>query len=94
MFRPLLAALLASLRVKAFVGADQYIYWKQFEPTKCIAPDIYVLPGGDPGARIRTWKLLETGIVPSFVLEIMSADEEKDVEASPRRCDELGASGA
>ena len=89
-FRPVLAALLASRRAKAFVGADQYNYWKQFEPTKCIAPHVYVLPGVDPGTRVRAWKVWETGTVPSFVLEIMSADQEKDVEASPRRCAELG----
>ena len=89
-FRPLVAALLASRGIKAFAGADQFIYWKQFSPTKCIAPDVYVLPGVAPTARVRAWKVWETGIVPSFALEIMSADDQKDVEASPRRCDELG----
>jgi Uma2 family endonuclease len=88
--RPLLAALFASRGDKAFVGADQFIYWKQFEPTKVVAPDIYVLPGVAPETRVKSWKVWETGVVPSFALEVMSADARKDIEDSPRRYAELG----
>jgi Uma2 family endonuclease len=90
LLRPLIEGLLASRKVKAFVGADQYIYWKQYEPTKCVAPDVYVLPGVTPEARVRTWKVWQKGIVPSFALEVVSDDASKDVEESPRRYDALG----
>jgi hypothetical protein len=90
LLRPLLARFLAARGVRAFVGADQFIYWKQFEPTKTIAPDVYVLPGVAPDIRVRSWKVWETGIVPSFALEIVSTDERKDAEESPRRYEELG----
>ena len=88
--RPLIAALLASRGDKALVGADQFIYWKQFAPTKSVAPDVYVLPGVAPNQRVRSWKVWETGIVPSFALEIVSDDHRKDADDSPRRYDELG----
>jgi Uma2 family endonuclease len=90
MLRPLIAALFAKRGEKALVGADQYIYWQQYAPRKVVAPDIYVLPGVDPDTRVRSWKVWETGIVPSFALEIVSADDKKDVELSPERYDELG----
>jgi hypothetical protein len=77
MLRPLIAALLAKRGEKALVGADQYIYWQQYAPRKVVAPDIYVLPGVDPDTRVRSWKVWETGIVPSFALEIVLADEKK-----------------
>jgi hypothetical protein len=89
MLRPLLAAFLASRGVKALVGADQFIYWEQFEPTRTIAPDVYVLPGVAPEERVRSWKVWETGVVPSFALEIVSGDLQKDTEAA-RRYEELG----
>jgi hypothetical protein len=88
--RPLIAALLARRGEKAFVGSDQFIYWEQYNPSKVVAPDVYVLPGVAPNARVPVWKVWETHVVPSFALEIMSEDQRKDVEESPRRCAELG----
>jgi Uma2 family endonuclease len=90
LLRPLLEQLCASRRETAFVGADQFIYWKQFAPKKSLAPDVYVLPGVSPKRRVRVWKVWETGIVPSFALEVVSDDDRKDTEDSPRRYDELG----
>lgn len=85
LLRPLLAAFLASRSERALVGADQFIYWEQYAPTKVVSPDIYVLPGVAPDTRVRSWKLWETGVAPSFALEIVSEDHRKDVEDSPRR---------
>jgi len=88
--RPLIASLFAWRGKKAFVGSDQFIYWEQYNPRKVVAPDLYVLPGVAPETRVPVWKVWETRVVPSFALEIMSEDQRKDVEESPRRYAELG----
>ena len=90
MLRPLIVALFARQGRKALVGADQFNYWEQHNPRKAVAPDVYVLPGLDPRTSGKAWKVWETGIVPSFALEVMSDDERRDVEQSPVRYAELG----
>src|ERR1700687_1414402 len=88
--RPLLERFLASKKRPWFVGADQFIYWAQYDPMRSVAPDIYVLPGVEPGIRFPCWKFWETGIVPTFALEVVSKDRVKDYEDAPRRYDQLG----
>jgi len=88
--RALLVRLFAARGVGAFVGANQFIYWKQYTPTRRVAPDLYVLPGVDPNAEFGVWKVWETRLVPSFALEIVSLDVAKDYEQSPARYAELG----
>src|SRR5262245_22293901 len=73
-----------------FVGANQFIYWKQFDPSQKLAPDIFILPGVKPGIKIDSWKTWETGIVPSFALEVTSQDYLKDYSDGPERYDALG----
>ena len=90
LLRPLLARYLAERGERAFVGADQFIYWVQFEPTRSVAPDVYVLPGVDPASRIDCWKVWETGIVPTFAVEVVSSDVRKDYDVTPTRYAELG----
>ena len=91
LLRPLLARFLADERVLAFVGADQFIYYVKGDPKAVVAPDVYVLPGVEPGVAPRCWKAWESGIAPSFALEIMSEiDDEKDVTHAPQRHDALG----
>jgi hypothetical protein len=87
---PLVRRFLEERGVRALVGGNQFIYWVQHEPTSSIAPDLYVLPGVDPDLAIGSWKTWETGVVPSFVLEIVSEDLRKDYEDVPRRCAKLG----
>lgn len=90
LLRPLIAALCASRGDHAFIGADQFIYYEQFHPEKVVAPDIYVLPGVSPEARVSSWKVWQTDIVPSFALEIVSSNHRKDRLDSPARYAELG----
>jgi hypothetical protein len=90
LLRPLLQRWLEQRKVTAFVGADQFIYWRQHDPHRRVAPDIYVLPGVDARTRVRTWKLWIDRVVPSFALEIASQDWEKDYYEVPSRYDELG----
>ncbi len=57
--------------------------------------DVYVLPGVPPGRRVRSWKVWETGIAPSFALEVVSSDEPyKDYVDAPERYQELGVKGS
>ena len=55
----------------ARVGANQFIYLTQGKPNESLAPDVYVLPGVGPDINIDCWKVWETGIVPSFALEVV-----------------------
>lgn len=87
---PLVRRFLEERGVRALVGGNQFIYWVQHEPTSSLAPDLYVLPGVDPDLAIGSWKTWETGVVPSFVLEVVSEDVRKDYEDVPRRCAKLG----
>src|SRR5580693_299009 len=50
----------------AFVGMNTFFYWQQFAPTETVAPDVYVLPGVSLSQRPPSWKVWETGKVPSF----------------------------
>lgn len=91
LLRPLIERWYGMVGKPTFVGADQFIYYKQFDPHSVVAPDIYVLPGVEPGIRVKSWKVWETGIVPSFALEVVaSKDPEKDYREAVTRYDELG----
>ncbi|MDI1448404.1 Uma2 family endonuclease [Polyangium sp. 6x1] len=91
LLRPLLARFLATQGVRAFVGADQFIYWLKGNPKAVAAPDVYVMPGIDPDLAPRCWKLWEAGAAPSFAVEIMAEENDlKDVVHAPQRYDELG----
>lgn len=91
LFRALAERWLRGLGHPTFVGADQFIYWKQFDPKRSLAPDVFVLPGVEPGIKIDSWKIWERGITPSFALEIVSQDEYlKDYRDGPPSYDEIG----
>jgi Uma2 family endonuclease len=91
LLRPLLEWWLnVHCRRKAFVGADQFIYWRQHDAHARVAPDVYVLPGVAPHTAVRTWKIWSDRVVPSFALEVASDDWEKDYYEAPQRYDELG----
>jgi hypothetical protein len=76
--------------VVARVGANQFIYFVQGNPEKTVAPDVYVLPGVTLDTSIDCWKVWETGIVPSFALEVVSRSVKKDYDEVLRRYAELG----
>ena len=90
LLRPLLQWWLMQRGVKAFVGADQFIYWRQHDSHARVAPDLYVLPGVEPHTRVRTWKLWQDRVVPSFALEVVSQDWEKDYVEAVERYEALG----
>jgi Uma2 family endonuclease len=90
LLRPLLERLLAARGQPTFVGADQYIGLDPHDPRSVVAPDVYILPGVEPGEDFDFWKVWQTGIVPSFALEIVSSRKGKDYKDAPRRYAALG----
>lgn len=90
LLRPLVERYLSARGIRAHAGSDQYIYWAQYEPTSCVAPDVYVLPGVPQDIAIDVWKVWERGVIPSLALEVVGRDPHKDYELSPRRYADLG----
>ena len=88
--RPLIARWFKSRRVKAFTGADQFLYWVEGDPTRRVAPDVYVLPKVAPESVPSSWQLWEVG-PPSFALEVVSRDVGKDYEDAPAEYAAMGA---
>jgi Uma2 family endonuclease len=91
LLRPLLESWLNE-RGTYFVGADQFIYYRQYDPHQRYAPDVYVLEGVRPTTRVRSWKTWETGLAPLFALEIVSQDWRKDYAEAPERAAAAGIS--
>jgi hypothetical protein len=90
LLRPMLARFFEERGERAFVGADQFIYWVEGNPTKRVAPDVYVIPGEDPKAVPRTWQLWECEHRPSFALEVVGRDFEKDYAEVPVAYEAMG----
>lgn len=88
--RPLVERWLREQGREALVGADQFVYWEQFNARSAVAPDVYVLEGVPADTAVTAWKVWETGVVPSFCFEVVARDRLKDYEDSPRRYAELG----
>jgi len=91
LLRPLVERWFAERGKPTFVGADQFIYYEQYNPKAVVAPDVYVMPGFPPGKSVPSWKVWETSTVPSFVLEVVSTKwKTKDYTDAPVRYDVLG----
>ena len=52
LLRALIVSHLTSEGRRAFVGANQFIYYEQHNSKACVAPDVYVLDGVDPDIEI------------------------------------------
>ena len=90
LLRPLVERWLRHRGCEDFVGADQFIYYRQHDAHARVAPDVYVLPGVAEDTHVTAWKTWETGIVPSVAIEIVSRRREKDYYEAPDRYAELG----
>ena len=90
LLRPLVESYLKARKVYALTGADQFIYFRQGDIRKRVAPDTYVLPGVDPERIISSWKTWEERILPSFAVEVVSGDANKDYIDTPLLYAELG----
>lgn len=90
LLRILIERWLESRGKPAFVGADQFFYWEQYNPSECVAPDVYVLPGVPGLTEVGAWKVWESGLVPSFAFEVVSQDVDKDYLLAPIKYGRLG----
>jgi hypothetical protein len=88
--RPLVERWLEAKGVRAWTGADLFVYYVKHDSSKRVAPDILVLPGIEPGIRIRSWKTWLRGIVPSFAFEMVSLDVDKDYTDVPELYGKIG----
>jgi Uma2 family endonuclease len=52
------------------VGSEQFVYWDPSDPRQCLAPDLIVRMGAEPGP-FPTWKTWERG-APHLAVEVVS----------------------
>lgn len=52
------------------IGSNQFIYWDASDPSKCLAPDLFVRKG-EPDTSFGSWKVWERG-APELAVEIVS----------------------
>lgn len=81
--RPMLERWFASRGEVAHAGADQFFYWAEGDSSKRIAPDVYVVPGVPQNPPVASWKLWEMRARPSFALEVVGQDIDKDYDDNP-----------
>jgi Uma2 family endonuclease len=90
LLRPMIERWLADRGEPTFVGADQFVYYEQFDPKQCVSPDIYVMPGVPPQKAVGCWKAWEPNSRPSLAIEVVSTAKRKDYAGCPPRYDALG----
>jgi Uma2 family endonuclease len=61
------------LGLDASIGSDQFVYYDAGDPSRCVAPDVYVQLKPAAG-KIRSWKTWERG-APDVALEIVSPND-------------------
>lgn len=59
--------------VRGAVGSEQFVYWDPSDPRQCLAPDLIVRMGGEPGP-FPTWKTWERG-APHLAVEVVSPSD-------------------
>ncbi len=56
-----------------YVTGDLLLYYRRYDPSRCLAPDVMVVLGTSPQAR-RSYRLWEEGKPPDLVVEVSSPD--------------------
>lgn len=54
----------------ASIGSDQLVYWNAADPSRCVAPDLFIRLGA-PDTLFDAWKTWERG-APEIAVEILS----------------------
>jgi Uma2 family endonuclease len=62
---------------QATVLGNQFLYYEQDNPSKRVAPDVFVIFGVEPGGR-DNYKIWEEGSVPSIAFEMTSPSTKKE----------------
>jgi len=60
------------------VGSEQFVYWDAADPCQCLAPDLIVRMGAQPGP-FPTWKTWERG-APHLAVEVASPFDAGEAE--------------
>lgn len=90
LLRTLVRQWLGALKRVATVGANQFFYYREGDPRRCRAPDVYVVEGVSLSPeRVGVWKTWE-GHAPSFAFEVASDDRLKDYVDAPADYDAMG----
>jgi len=58
------------------VGSEQFMYWDPSDPRPCLAPDLIVRMGAQPGP-FPTWKVWERG-APHLAVEVVSPSDSSE----------------
>jgi Uma2 family endonuclease len=75
---------------RVYVGADLMLYYKEGEPYRFVAPDVFVVLDCDPGLR-RTFKTWEEHRAPDVVFEITSKySKNEDESIKPEKYATMG----
>lgn len=61
------------LAATAWIGSDQFVYFDPNDPSKSVAPDLFVRRGG-PDEAFKSWKIWERG-APEVAIEIVSESD-------------------
>ncbi|MCG8423000.1 MAG: Uma2 family endonuclease, partial [Proteobacteria bacterium] len=98
----IIEVMMSSLKVLAserdwhsvLIAADNFFAWVEDAPLVQVSPDIYLLDDPPPESEElpRRWELWRhpTHKQPRFVLEIVSADWQKDYRLNPPKYDHMG----
>jgi len=81
-------------RPDVFIASDIFWYWQEGEPSRCVAPDVMVIPGTrprDPRERRSFFTWEEGGAVPAVVFEMASQGTwREDLDDKYDRYEQLG----
>ncbi len=69
---------------QATVLGNQFLYYEQGNPSKRVAPDVFVIFDVAPGGR-DNYKIWEEGSVPSIAFEMTSPSTKKEDEVSKKQ---------
>ncbi len=64
-------------REDVYVGANMFVYYQEGDPTKSVAPDVFVVFGVSKEER-RIWKVWEEGKAPDVVFELTSRSTQSE----------------
>ena len=70
---------------KVYVGTDSFIYYQVGDPTKCVAPDVYVAFGVDAIPARNSFYTWAEGAIPAVAFEFLSeSTKRRDRQDKPK----------
>ncbi|MBI1925648.1 Uma2 family endonuclease [Candidatus Poribacteria bacterium] len=57
---------------KVYIGTDSFIYYQPGDPSKCVAPDVYVVFGVDAIPARNSFYIWAEGAIPAVAFEFLS----------------------